>query len=148
MAVIAPAVSGYSLRNVDEDRMLPDEFEEIYDAFLAAREIAKASDACVEIVRADGTLALRVNGEVSRGPVAVPRDPGRAVRRPGGSREPDPSLRHVTKLLDHPANCDPIYQCQLCRRRGALDQLMSDECPARSGAMKKIAADEADQGTA
>jgi hypothetical protein len=47
--------------------------------------------------------------------------------------EPEPSLRHVPKLVEVTASGERLYRCQLCRRQGALDQLQQEECPERSG---------------
>jgi hypothetical protein len=50
----------------------------------------------------------------------------------------DPSLRHVPKLDEAPADCDPVYRCQLCRRRGTLQELLHEECKGRSGVMRRM----------
>jgi hypothetical protein len=50
----------------------------------------------------------------------------------------DPSVRHVPKLAEEPPNCDPIFACQLCGRRGTLDQLSEEECPKRSGVIRRV----------
>ncbi len=53
--------------------------------------------------------------------------------------EIDPSLHHVPKLAEIPANSSPIYSCQLCGRHGTLDELHQDECSKRSGVRVRMA---------
>ena len=56
--------------------------------------------------------------------------------------EIDPSLRHVPKLADVPEGCEPVYRCQLCRREGTREQLLGEECQARSGVIKRVVLEE------
>lgn len=50
----------------------------------------------------------------------------------------DPSVRHVPKLAEVAEGCEPVYRCQLCRRRGSLEQLQDEECPGRSAVQRRI----------
>lgn len=79
-----------------------------------AQGLATMTATRLEIVREDGSVAVAVDPEIP------------------------PSLRHVPKLVEEPADGEPVYSCQLCGRVGSSDTMHDEECPKRSGVLRKI----------
>ncbi len=50
----------------------------------------------------------------------------------------DLSLRHLPMVADDPQEAESTYRCQLCGRCGTRVELEGEECPKRSGVLRKI----------